>query len=174
MKFLAQISLTICLFVYLPNVFAEECPKNDESRTAEIIDGIIILDLKLTKECAKKGNIRAQKDLALAYASGRYGIAQDRDESLKWEKKAALQGDPEAQFDVGLSYEIKEDYKKAMEWYLKASDQNYGQAQLYIGMLYAYGKGVSRDVDTAIAWYRKAAENGNISAQMTLDTIESK
>ena len=61
-----------------------------------------------------------------------------------------------------------------MEWYLKASDQNYGQAQLYIGMLYAYGNGVSRDVDTAIAWYRKEAENGNISAQMTLDTIESK
>ena len=96
------------------------------------------------------------------------------DEALKWEVKAALQGDPEAQYDVGLSYEIKEDYKKAMEWYLKASDQNYGVAQLYIGMLYANGKGVSRDVDTAIAWYRKAAENGNESAQMTLDTIESK
>lgn len=174
MKFLSQMSLTICLLACLPNVFAEQCPKNDENRKAEIIDGVIKLDLKITRKCAEEGNIRAQKDLAVAYASGRFGIAQNLDEALKWEVKAALQGDPEAQYDVGLSYEIKEDYKKAMEWYLKASDQNYGVAQLYIGMLYANGKGVSRDVDTAIAWYRKAAENGNESAQMTLDTIESK
>ncbi|MCT9979005.1 hypothetical protein M2R48_11750 [Acinetobacter sp. I-MWF] len=46
--------------------------KNDENGTAEIIDGVIILDFKLTKESAEKGNIRAQKDLALAYATGRY------------------------------------------------------------------------------------------------------
>ena len=93
----------------------------------------IKLDLNLTKECAEKGNIRAQKDLGIAYASGRFGIAQDFDEALKWEKKAALQGDPEAQYDVGLSYEVREDYEKAMEWYLKASEQNYARAQLYIG-----------------------------------------
>ena len=55
-----------------------------------------------------------------------------------------------------------------MEWYLKAAEQNYARAQLYIGMLYAYGNGVPRDVDKAIYWYRKAAANGNTSAQMVI------
>jgi TPR repeat protein len=174
MKFFIQIILAMYLFLNLQNIFAEQCPKDDENRTAEIIDGVIKLDLKLTKECAEKGNIRAQKDLGIAYASGRFGIAQDLDEALKWEIKAALQGDPEAQYDVGLSYSVRDDYKKAMEWYLKASEQNYAEAQLHIGMLYAYGNGVPRDVDKAIYWYRKAATNGNISAQMVIANIDEK
>lgn len=174
MRFFIQIFLAMYLLLNLQNVFAEQCPKDDENREAEIIDGVIKLDLKLTKECAEKGNIRAQKDLGITYASGRLGVSQDLDEALRWEKKAALQGDPEAQYDVGLSYEVRENYQKAMEWYLKASEQNYAKAQLYIGMLYAYGNGVPRDVDKAISWYRKAAANGNISAQMVIANIDGK
>ena len=41
-------------------------------------------------------------------------------------------------------------------------------------MLYAYGNGVPRDVDKAIYWYRKAATNGNISAQMVIANIDEK
>ena len=174
MKLFIQIILVMSLFLNVQSVFAEQCPKDDENRKAEIIDGVIKLDLNQTKECAEKGNIRAQKDLGIAYASGRFGIAQDLDEALKWEKKAALQGDPEAQYDVGLSYSVREDYEKAMEWYLKAAEQNYARAQLYIGMLYAYGNGVPRDVDKAIYWYRKAAANGNTSAQMVIANIDGK
>lgn len=174
MKFMIQTILIMYLSLNAQNVFAEQCPQSNENRTAAIIDGLIKLDLKLTKECAEKGNVRAQKDLAIAYASGRLGIAQDLDEALKWETKAALQGDPEAQYDVGLSYSVRGNYQKAMEWYLKASEQNYAQAQLYIGMLYAYGNGVPRDVDKAIYWYRKAAKNGNISAQMVIANIDQK
>lgn len=173
MKIFTQISLAICLFASSHHVLAQQCPENNENRTAEIIDGVIVLDIQLTKECAEKGNIHAQKDLAIAYSSGKYGIIQNLDEALKWETKAALQGDPEAQYSVGLSYEVREDYKYAMEWYLKASNQNYAKAQLYIGKLYAYGEGVSRDIDKAIYWYRKAAENGNISAQMIIASIDN-
>lgn len=58
-----------------------------------------------------------------------------------------------------------------MFWYLKAADQNYAKAQLYIGMMYVYAEGVLRDIGIAIEWYKKAADNGNLSAQMTLYTL---
>ena len=42
MKFLTQISLTICLFVYLPNVFAEELEKHALSAKYPLYQGYIL------------------------------------------------------------------------------------------------------------------------------------
>ncbi|MDQ9009206.1 tetratricopeptide repeat protein [Acinetobacter gerneri] len=170
------ILLSVFLFLNsFSNIYAVNCPENIEERTYQLIDGDIKLDIEQTKLCTKQGNMRAQKDLALAYASGRLGLEQDFKQSFEWNYKAALQGDAEAQTELGKDFEngfgIQQDEQKAMYWYTKASDQNYGRAQLYIGMLYAYGKGVERDTDKAIAWYYKAAENGNTSAQMFVETF---
>ena len=101
MKLFIQIILAMSLFLNVQSVFAEQCPKDDENRKAEIIDGVIKLDLNLTKECAEKGNIRAQKDLGIAYASGRFGIAQDFDEALKWEKKRLYKEIPKHNMMLG-------------------------------------------------------------------------
>ncbi len=101
MKLFIQIILVMSLFLNVQSVFAEQCPKDDENRKAEIIDGVIKLDLNQTKECAEKGNIRAQKDLGIAYASGRFGIAQDLDEALKWEKKRLYKEIPKHNMMLG-------------------------------------------------------------------------
>lgn len=54
-------------------------------------------------------------------------------EAVKWWRKAAEQGDIEAQYNLGESYEygegVMKDYEEAVKWYLKAAKQGDEDAQ---------------------------------------------
>ena len=80
----------------------------------------------------------------------------------------AEQGDPRAQFSLGLSYEngdgVPLDYAKARQWYEKAAAQGDAKAQLYLGLQSSFGQGVPTDVVDAYMWYTLAAGNGNAHA----------
>jgi TPR repeat protein len=81
-------------------------------------------------------------------------------------------GNPDAQFRVGVQYElgahVTKDPAQAAVWYRKASDQGYAQAQHSLGVLYESGNGVPLDPATAAQWYRKAAEQGFAPAEFSL------
>jgi len=85
-------------------------------------------------------------------------------------KDAAEQGDAEAQFSLGLSYDIgngvAEDHKEAVRWYTKAAEQGHADAQYRLGFSYHYGYGgVIKDKVQAYAWYNIAAANGDEHAK---------
>ena len=84
----------------------------------------------------------------------------------------AEQGNPEAQYYLGLFYEIGKDVEKDMaeaaKWYRKAADQNDLDAQYKLGLCYDKGEGVPHDGKEAVKWYTKAAEGGIIEAQINL------
>jgi TPR repeat protein len=44
-------------------------------------------------------------------------------------------------------------------------------SQVLVGESYAAGKGVTRDYNQAAAWYRKAAEKGNVSGELHLAAL---
>ncbi len=99
-------------------------------------------------------------------------LAQDYKTALRWYRKAARQGDAEAQFILGTIYQdgkgVAQNYKTALRWYRKAAKQEHAKAQRNIGMLYANGNGVAQDYEMAAHWYQKAADQGNASAQHNL------
>lgn len=86
--------------------------------------------------------------------------------------KEAVQGDVEAQNNLGVMYDngigVVEDDKEAVKWYLKAAEQGYADAQNNLGVMYNNGKGVIEDDEEAVKWYRKAAEQGFAEAQCNL------
>lgn len=49
-----------------------------------------------------------------------------------------------------------------------AAEKGNAESQLKLGLMYRYGDGTSRNVDEAIKWLRKAAEQGNIDAMNQL------
>ena len=49
--------------------------------------------------------------------------------------------------------------------YTKAAKQGDAEAQYNLGMCYGQGKGVKQDVQKAVEWYTKAAEQGFESAK---------
>ena len=47
-------------------------------------------------------------------------------------------------------------------------------AQINLGQLYSQGIGVKKDLDKALEWYRKAAEQGNEFAKEKVTEIENR
>jgi hypothetical protein len=85
---------------------------------------------------AEKGHIRAHAILGQfgqGYESGE-GIAQDDKEAFIWYKKAADQGYPYAQYQVGNFYKegrgVDQDLNEACIWYKKAADQGHRPSQI--------------------------------------------
>jgi TPR repeat protein len=70
----------------------------------------------------------------------------------------ALQGDAEAQFDLGKNYEagrigLPKDFAKAEHWYRLAAEQGDPFAQASLAILLGFGKGIPKDEAQALMWY---------------------
>ena len=48
------------------------------------------------------------------------------------------------------------------------------EAQFNLGYAYEYGLGVLKDLQQAIAWYEKAAAQGDVLAQEVLDELQAE
>jgi S1-C subfamily serine protease len=99
-------------------------------------------------------------------------VAKDDVEAVKWYRKAAMQGNADAQSNLGACNEhgdgVEQDYVEAVEWYRKAASQNNAIAENNLGGCYASGNGVAKDEVEAVKWFRKAAEQNRASAQFNL------
>lgn len=86
-----------------------------------------------------------------------------------WYRKAAEQGDVEAQVNLAYCYYIgsgvEQDYAEAVKWYRKAAEKGSAKAQFSLGACYEFSLGVGQDYTQATKWYRKAAEQGHAEAQ---------
>lgn len=57
-----------------------------------------------------------------------------------------------------------EDYVAALELYRKLAEKGDARSQNALGILYSMGRGTTKNKNEAVAWYIKAAEQGNESA----------
>ena len=90
--------------------------------------------------------------------------------------RAALSGDPEAQYDLCWAYwdgnDIKRDIKKSYYWCQKAADNGIAEAQYYIGLAYAAGQyGYPYDLGKAHEWLSRAASQGLNQAKIILKEV---
>jgi hypothetical protein len=119
-----------------------------------------------TKVKAERGDAVAQYQLSKLYGwlvGGRTSVAEGK----KWIQKAAEQGLPEAQLEIGWSF-YKKDLPEALRWFRKAADQGHPEAQRIVGQCYRIGEGVRANDHEAFLWYCRAGEGGNIEAQKNL------
>ena len=99
-------------------------------------------------------------------------------EAAKWFRKAADQGDGQAQNNLGVCYGkgqgVPQDYTEAVKWYHKSAKQGFAAAQYNLGCCYDNGQGVPQDYEEAVKWYRKSAEQGYAAAQYNLGCCYGK
>jgi len=104
-----------------------------------------------------------------AYYNADYATA------LKGFRLLAVQGNKDAQADLGIMYEngygVSKDLHEARRWYRKAAEQGNPKAQYNLGVMYAKGTGGPQDYTEAVKWYRKAAEQGDASAAFNLGSM---
>lgn len=99
-------------------------------------------------------------------------------EAAKWCRRAAEQGLPQSQYNLGVLYMngqgVAKDEAQAFQWFKLATDQNFAVAQYYLGLLYMNGQGVKKSMDEAIKWFKRAAQNGNENAKDMLNKLQNK
>jgi len=100
-----------------------------------------------------------------------------KDEAEK-NRKAAEQGDAEAQCNLGKMYYngqgVRKNDAEALKWWRKAAEQGNAEAQADLGMMYYNGDGVPVDAAEAAKWFREAAEQRHAGAQGTLGLMYAK
>ena len=137
-----------------------------------------------------------QNNLGNIYFKGE-GVPRDYAKAMMWFRKAADSGLPSAQFNLGIMYAngrgVPEDKMEAMKWYRMAADQGHPSAQYNLGIMYHGGQaglqqtlrfvlknlgatqhdgnGLPRDYMKALMWFRKAADQGDSSAQFNLGVM---
>ena len=99
--------------------------------------------------------------------------AKDYDKAFKLCKKAAVAGNPHAQYNLAYYYEkgrgCKADTKKALEWYEKAVVSGYGPAAFTLGYYYQEGNGITvKDAASAYNYYKIGADLGDRNAMSAL------
>jgi len=122
---------------------------------------------------AKKGDPDAMTCLGSKYYFGHL-VKQNYAESAKWYRKAAEQGHPFAQYQLGRLYASLQDHAEAVKWYQRAAYRGLALAQLHLGFLYKKGYyGLRQDPAAAAKWFRRAAVQGHRGAQRQLSLCYS-
>jgi TPR repeat protein len=80
-------------------------------------------------------------------------------------RRLAEQGDPAAQFALGVHYatgeDVKQDYAEAVRWFSMAAEQGHVMAQATLGTYYWAGRGVPKDLSKAYFWTVLAQAGGD-------------
>jgi len=91
--------------------------------------------------------------------------------------EAAERGDVDAQYKLGVLYDlgkdVPKDRNKAAWWYYKAAEQGNDKAQFGLANVYNDWRFDLFNLREAAAWFRKAAEQGNAEAQESLGGMYS-
>lgn len=125
---------------------------------------------RLYQIAAKQGHEDAQQRLDIYEAQG-----DDQSVVIEWYLPAALEGDTEAQYNLGFMYEtgwgVPVNDKEAVRWYRDAAEMQHDVAQLRLGMMTIVGVGTEQNIAAGVDLIRNAAENGNRIAEAIIQDI---
>lgn len=116
-----------------------------------------VVGLAELQKQAQEGDAYAQLNLGAFYDHG-LKLEPDLDKAEYWYSQAALQGVPEAQFNLAhLLYTERSDYQQAAQWMEKAAKQGVVEASYLLGLMYKDGIGVIQDEARMLHWLNYAA-----------------
>ena len=140
--------LIISILVYANFNFSKEY----EMSIGELID------------LAQKDDDEAQFMLGAFYQQG-IQVNVDLQESVKWYKRSAMNGNTYAMINLGNMYNegkgVEQDSFKAFDWNLEAAKKGDASGMFNVSKKYEYGIGVEIDLEKAKYWGEKAEKLKN-------------
>jgi len=132
---------------------------------------------KLFKRAAKKGNPKAQYNLAYLYDRG-VGTTKNLRQAIFWYKKAAAKKHINASYNLAYLYQHAnppiQNYKAALESYKVAAKLGSISALVNIGRLYFMGQGVKKNYSEAYSWFLLAIARGSRNGLNNRDIVSRK
>jgi hypothetical protein len=128
---------------------------------------------------AEKGDAVAQLELGFSYEGLDEGLHYGdgcqlivESEAVKWYKKAAEQGNAEAEAMLGATYlfggGVYYNYYEGMRLLRESANGGIVESNFTIGLIFANGSGVPQDYAEAAQWYRRGAERGDFDSQQEM------
>ena len=77
-------------------------------------------------------------------------------------------------YDIGKGFEANHHKERTFKCFLRSAAMGYLKAQLEVAHCYVSGDGVPQDLSVAANWYRKAAEQGSMEAQIALQSLNQQ
>lgn len=131
-------------------------------------------DLPNVRSTPQPRSVEQEIKLANDYFAGR-GVDRDFKQLAYWFEKAAKQGDPHAQMQIGYFYDagvgVPKDPGLAAHWYQLAASGGLATANVNLGVLYFWGIGVKKNEELAIQLFREAAKHGSGLADCYLGDV---
>ena len=125
---------------------------------------------------AQQGNENAQVRIVDLVQFGLYTDASWKDLPVEWLLAAAKQGNKEAKAVLEQAFKEKTWEKKSLEERFHAllpyAEAGIAEAQRQLANCYWGGWGTPMSRETALEWYRKAAENGDHVAQSMVENYD--
>lgn len=132
-------------------------------------DGIIVgpvADRDLLLHAAELGNVDAQRIAGSLFASGEEGFEQDHAAARQWHQRAAEQGDPDSQYDLGWMMLEGEggppEYDAGLEWLEKCAAQEHlasERAADFLASIFEEGRfDFEEDPEAAQRWRARQEE----------------
>lgn len=170
-KIIFIIVTIIIVFIILRLFIRIESKDNEQSPTKLSEIGVLLYfegnyddAVGYLTKAADLGDSQAQTFLGICYRYGQ-GVKQNDSIGAEWYRKAAMQGDSVAQYNLSNYYFSKYDSIEGVRWLMKAANNSMLQAQYEMGLLYQYGTIVTQDSSLAAEWYMKAALHGHSNAE---------
>ena len=128
------------------------------------------LAARFYRQAAHAGYARPNTIWAFLYEKG-WDVALDLRDAAVWYRKAAEQGDAEAQNNLEALYATDREprsYPEVVRWYRAASGAGRSGSTSNLAMMYLQGRGTPRDLEQAFELFQKAANQGYAVAQNNL------
>ncbi|KAI8607616.1 hypothetical protein BC830DRAFT_1072804, partial [Chytriomyces sp. MP71] len=131
--------------------------------------------VQLFRAAAEQGFPNAEYNMGVRYSTG-HGVPHDDHQAFQWFERAAKQGHAKAQSNLGVCFVngkgCEKDDAIAIEWYTLAAKNKDPVALFNLGEIYETGdKGVDRDLDAAVEFYKSASFQGVERADERLEAL---
>lgn len=144
-------------------------------------DGNYSSAIQLLTPLANQSNSQAQFLLGMMHYHGQ-GFPEDEKLAVYWLRKAALEGNTNAMFELGNAFLLGRESSKlvpnpdreAALWYFQAASAGHTEAQYNLGLLFLAGKGVIESRKEALHWFMKAAGQGHIEAKRAIGRVHGE
>lgn len=128
-------------------------------------------------ESALQGVANARYNLGVLYHQG-LGVEKDVATAINWYGAAAALGHPEAQYNLGIAHiegiGTGYDPKAAATFFENAARSGILEAAYNLGLIYENGLlNGERNVDHALYWYKKAADQGSPEARAAMNQLQN-
>lgn len=137
------------------------------NHSLQLLDSDECEAFRLNQLAAQDGMHDAVLAMGWFYLNG-VGVELDEQESVRWYRKSARQGDARAMFSLGqIAYTAKH-YAEAFLWFTRAAAKGHSRSEFWLGKLYWRGHGITQDRRAAKLCFSLAAKGKSVEAKRAL------